>query len=47
LEPEAGLFEPKLGLRAPPKLGFDFQSGPAFLSARELELGYGFAVVGR
>jgi hypothetical protein len=45
--PEAGLFEPKPGLRGPPKLGLDFQSGPAFLSAREVELGYGFALVGR
>jgi hypothetical protein len=46
--PEAGLFEPpKLGLRGPPELGLDFQSGPAFRSARELELGYGFALVGR
>jgi hypothetical protein len=38
-EPEAGLPGPKLDL--------GFQPGPAFLSAREAELGYGFALVGR
>lgn len=32
-------------LEKPPGLGF--QPGPAFLSAREAELGYGFAVLGR
>jgi len=29
------------------KLDFGFQAGPAFLSAREAELGYGLALVGR
>jgi hypothetical protein len=29
------------------KLGLGFQPGPAFLSAREAEFGYGFALVGR
>jgi hypothetical protein len=36
LEPER---EPEAGLPEPPKLGLVFQSGPAFLSAREVELG--------
>ena len=37
--------EPKAGLPALPDLSF--QPGPAFLSAREAELGYGFAWEGR
>jgi hypothetical protein len=31
--------EPEAGLPAPLKLGLGFQPGPAFLSAREPELG--------
>ena len=38
--------EPLLGLPEPKRV-FGFQPGPAFLSAREAELGYGFALVGR
>ena len=38
--------EPEAGLPGPKRV-FGFQAGPAFLSAREAELGYGFALVGR
>jgi hypothetical protein len=31
--------EPDAGLPGPPKLGLGFHPGPAFLSAREAELG--------
>ena len=50
LGPKLGFFPPKPafaeGLPAPP-LGRDFQSEPALRSAREVELGYGLAFVGR
>jgi hypothetical protein len=38
--------EPEAGLPAP-KLGFGFQPEPDFLSVREVEPGYDFALVGR
>ena len=38
---------PPTGLPGPLKLDLGFQPGPAFLSAREAELGYCFALVGR
>jgi hypothetical protein len=37
---------PPAGLPGP-KFGLGFQPAPAFLSAREVELGYGFALLGR
>jgi len=38
---------PERGLDGPPKLGFGFQPGPDFLSAREAELEKGLAALVR